>query len=84
MATVITKERFRELGLGYDLEACASCEECVEKDGKLYCGNSKESINDILANDECAFCECCDEERLRDEMSEEEYDAYRHNRLEVR
>lgn len=26
---------------------------------------------------------CVDDERLREDMTDEEYDAYRHNRLEV-
>lgn len=34
--------------------------------------------------DERIDCPEIDEERLREEMTEEEYDAYRHNRLEIK
>ena len=29
------------------------------------------------------ICPCIDEERIREEMTEEEYDAYRHGRLNI-
>ena len=33
--------------------------------------------------DRYEIADCLDEQRLQQEMTDEEYDAYRHNRLEV-
>ena len=76
------KERFYELGLGYDKEACLSCEDCVEKDGKYYCSSDMNSSIEELEK-KFTIADCVDEERIRIEMTEEEYDAFRHNRIEV-
>ena len=79
---IITRERFNELGLGLDKESCLSCEDCIEKCGKFYCELMPEiTIDKAISLDYNA--PCLDEERIRFEMTEEEYDAYRHGRLEI-
>jgi hypothetical protein len=71
----ISRERFNELGLGYDKESCRNCvdADCCEVAQKLF----------SFGYNEDPFCPSVDEERLRMEMTEEEYDAWRHNRLIV-
>lgn len=75
----ISKQRFYELGLGVEKECCICCPDCQEKDGVLFCGDM--NIEDAEKNLEIA--PCLDDERIRMEMTENEYDAYRHNRLTV-
>lgn len=60
----ITKQRFRELGLGCEKDGCEFAGECSG------CGEYE------IAN-------CVDEERIREEMTSFEYNAYSHNRLVV-
>lgn len=68
----ITKERFLELGLGCQTD----CEYLME-DGKCdYCGCE-------CPNDPLKEAPCVDEDRLKTEMTYEEYYAWRHNRLNV-
>lgn len=61
----ITKDRFYELGLGCDKESCV-----------YYQSGDCKGENDF----EIAYG-CIDEGRLQDDMTEEEYDAFRHNNL---
>lgn len=77
----ISRERYNELGLGICRESCEDCELCYEEDGMLMCEEMDVSIDDAIVND--FECPLIDEERLEEEMTEEEYDAYRHNRLEI-
>lgn len=73
----ISKERFDELGLGYD---CDMCEACIySEDCKFY----HNMIKDPNSKHQFVIAPCLDESRLKDEMTEEEYDAYCHNRLTV-
>lgn len=64
---IITKDRFKELGLGCDKSDCIFGENC--KYAKRC--------------DTYDIAPCVDEERLKAEMSEAEYDAFRHNKLKV-
>lgn len=75
----ITKQRFNELGLGVDKESCLSCFDCTKKNGVLFCGE----MNIQEAEQNLEYAPCLDEERIREEMTDEEYDAYRHGRLVV-
>lgn len=77
----ISKERAEDLGLITRKEDCQACDACSELNGRLYCGSAEEFIDEM--GDERIDCPEIDEERLREEMTEEEYDAYRHNRLEI-
>lgn len=77
------KQRFLELGLGFDKEACLSCISCIEQDNKFYCEEASELIDIEEAEKNLEICPCIDEERIREEMTEEEYDAYRHGRLNI-
>lgn len=76
-------ERFYELGLGFDKEACLSCMSCVENNGKVCCDETSEMIDIEEAQKNFEICPCLDEERIREEMTEDEYDAYRHGRLKI-
>lgn len=64
----ITKERFNELGLGCDKDFC-------EEYGYLECSGCNAY--------EIAPCLDLYEESLRMEMTDAEYDALRHDRLDV-
>lgn len=75
----ISKRRFYKLGLGVNKECCLSCPDCTNKDDILFC----DEMNIQEAEKNLEFAPCLDEERIRQEMSDEEYDAYRHGRLEV-
>lgn len=72
----ITRERAIALGLITCAEDCISCEFCTD----CHDTDSAEAINVALKTG--YECPSLDEERLRLEMTEEEYDAWRHNRLE--
>ena len=79
----ISRERYRELGLEICMEDCECCCVCCEKDGKLHC---EEMANNISIEDAIKLgmeCPELDYDRIKDEMTEEEYDAWRHDRLEV-
>lgn len=80
----ISKERFDELGLGRSKEACLDCMFCYD------CYEVRVDVEDsiLLTKIENAIenneeCPSLDEERLREEITEEEYDAWRHNRLNL-
>ena len=78
----ISQNRFKELGLGFDCEACGSCEDSCIINNELHCSQPPNiSVKDAAEN--FSICPCVDEERLELEMTEEEYDAYRHGRLTV-
>jgi len=77
---VITRERANELNFITTREDCVNCGICREENGKLYCDETGLCIDDTPNDVECPEL---DEERLRMEMTDEEYDAYRHNRLKV-
>lgn len=78
----MTKKRFDELGLGYDFESCRCCEHSIKKNGELFCSfNSTVPIKQLMETN--YISDCLDDERLRLEMTDEEYDAYRHNRIEI-
>ena len=80
----ITKERFRELGLGVCKDACKCCESCdIDKHGKYICIDTPVTIDIEKAEQNFEFSPCLDEQRLSLEMTDEEYDDYRHGRLEV-
>ena len=74
------KERFMELGLGFCKEACADCEDSYVKDNELYC-HLQENVSVKEAEERNMICPCLDEERIRMEMSDSEYDDYRHGRI---
>ena len=76
----ISKQRFYELGLGVDKESCLLCEDCKIKNGKAYCGD----LDIEKVQEDFEFAPCLDEERIRHEMSDEEYDAYRHGKLNIK
>jgi hypothetical protein len=69
------KKRFKELGLGYTKEDCACCD--YWEDCPIW-----QELNAIGKCDEI-FCWGLDEERLAEEMTDAEYDAWRHGCLEV-
>ena len=74
----ISRKRAMELGLITCTEDCLNCEFCFD----CHETYDAEVITEELDN---GFeCPCIDEERLRDEMTTEEYDAYRHGRLDIR
>lgn len=79
----ITLERFYDLGLGVSKECCGCCDFCYQdENGRLVCEDDPEmDIEKAEQNHE--FAPCLDEQRLQYEMTDEEYDAYRHGRLEV-
>ena len=78
----ITKERANELGLLVDKESCADCICCIEKNNTLCCDELGITIDEIIGqNKECPEL---DQQRLFVEMTGEEYDAYRHNRLRIK
>lgn len=80
---IMTRERWDELSLGIYKEDCESCEYCYEKDGHFCCDcMSNITIDEAIGKD--YECPCLDEERLEEEMSEEEYDAFRHNRIVIK
>lgn len=72
-------ERARELGLLTCKEDCEVCV-CFIAD-KNSCDENGMSIPAMMK--EGIGCPLLNEGRLRDEMTEEEYDAYRHNKLEI-
>lgn len=74
----ITKARAGELGLFTTKEDCLSCVDCIIRGDTPWCSTSFTPIkeNNML-------CLGLDEHRLRQEMTDEEYEAYRHNKLEV-
>ena len=72
-------ERAKELGLLTCKEDCEACV-CFIPDSNI-CDENKIPI-DIMMK-EGIGCPLICEGRLRDEMTEEEYDAYRHNKLEI-
>ena len=65
---LITKERFNELGLG-----------CEKEDCSYYQNGECDGIDDPYE-----IAECVDNERIKEEMTEEEFFEYRHNNLKVR
>ena len=65
---LITKERFNELGLGCEKEDCI-----------YYQSGECNGIDDPYE-----IAECVDDERIKEEMTEEEFFEYRHNNLKVR
>lgn len=67
---MITKERFNELGLGWDEE---SCNACIYHDDCVLMKKEMRESDDI--------CPEVDDDRLRDEMTVDEYWAYRHNMM---
>lgn len=73
----ISKERALELGLITEADTCLNCELC-ENCHKTY---DADAINTTMKKNNYE-CFGIDEERLRLEMTEKEYDAWRHNRLE--
>lgn len=75
MSMKITRERALELGLILDKEDCLSCMFCFD------CFNTDEPEQIEKAIEEGYECPSTDEERLREDMSEEEYDAWRHGGL---
>ena len=72
----ITRERAIELGLITCAEDCINCEFCTD----CHDTDSAEAINVALKTG--YECPSLDEERLRSDMTKEEYDAWRHGRLE--
>ena len=74
----ISRKRASELGLITNTEDCLFCEFCFD----CHNTNNPDTITTILENG--YECPAIDEERLRDEMTNAEYDAYRHGRLEIR
>ena len=79
----ISKERASELGLLLCNEDCQDCMMCYEKNKTLYCDELPENISIDKAIELGYQCPELDDDRLRDEMTEEEYYAYRHNGLEI-
>ena len=77
----ITRERYEELGLGIYEECCLDCMFCYEANGVIHCDDIDIPVREAIQKG--YECPCIDHERLKSEMTEEEYDAYRHNRLEV-
>ena len=71
----ITRERANELGLTLCAGDCLSCDNCYD----CFCTDNEAAITEIIEN---GFdCPEFNPDRLKSEMTEEEYDAYRHNRL---
>lgn len=79
----ITKERYLELGLNLCKEDCYDCMMCYEKNGEAYCEELPEDVSIDDAIKQGYECPELDYDRLKEEMSEEEYDAWRHGRLNV-
>lgn len=76
----ITRERAYELGLVVCKEDCLDCFFCYEQHRELICDTNGIPISKMES--EQYICPEIDEDRLKMEMTKEEYDAYRHNRLE--
>lgn len=77
------KERAKKLGLLLCKEDCQDCMMCCEKNGVLYCEEMPEDVSIDKAIELGHECPELDEDRLCEEMIEAEYDAYRHNRIEI-
>lgn len=85
MQNIFTKERFNELGLGYDKTSCLDCESCeCGTDNKIYCSeDTEDGITIEQHTNQNDIAPCIDMERIKLEASEEEYDAIRHNSFKV-
>lgn len=78
----ITKERYEELGLSLCKDDCEDCLNCYnDYNGNLCCDELEKTIDKAI--EEGLECPELDKDWLRERMTEEEYDAWRHNRLEV-
>lgn len=77
MRLKITKERATELGLLLCADDCVNCEFCFECHETYDESDIEQAINDGYE------CPGIDDERLCEEMTEEEYYAYRHGGLEI-
>lgn len=77
---VINKQRAVELGLVTNVDDCLGCMYCEERNGEPYCTSAKKYVDNTLETVECPGI---DEQRLQQEMTEEEWDAFHHNRLTV-
>ena len=77
----ITKQRAEELGLLLCKDECKDCMMCYEENGILYCEEFSEDVSIDRAIELGYECPELDKDRLRKEMTEEEYYAYRHNKL---
>ena len=79
----ITKARQQALGLGVCKEDCMACDMCSSADNGTLCCDAMPGITIDVAIQRGYDCPEIDEGRLREEMTEEEYYAYRHNALIV-
>lgn len=75
----ISTERANELGLRCDREGCEYCVEYTAKNDS--CSISGKCI-DVMITEKMQCPGIC-QDRLKHEMTEQEYDAYCHNRLEI-
>ena len=76
----ITKARAYELGLVVCKKDCVDCLYCYERHNELICDINGKPISKMESQQ--YVCPGVDEDRLKTEMTEEEYYAYRHNGLE--
>lgn len=79
----ISRKRYVELGLEICEADCEHCCICYEKDGKLHCEEMADNISIKDAIELGMECPELDYDRIKDEMTDEEYDAWRHNRLDI-
>ncbi len=87
MIVTITKDRYDELGLGIDKESCTDYLFCWNNDDKEHKGLCCDAIPNMTIDEAIEAemdCPNLDNDRLRAEMTDEEYDAWRHNRLRVK
>lgn len=78
----ITKERAQALGLIPTVEDCRDCICSEEYNNEIHCSAlNRIRISTMIQNNES--CPELDDYRICNEMTEDEYDAYRHNRLEI-
>ena len=76
----MTQQRAQELGLITNKTDCLDCINCVTTNNEPWCDAVKTPIKHMGEN---FICPETDKNRLQQEMTEEEYDAYRHNKLEI-
>ena len=77
----MTKSRAKDLGILVCKDECRDCACCYEAHGELWCEDKKTAISAMEAANE--FCPEIDHDKLRENMTKEEYDTFRHNKLDI-
>jgi hypothetical protein len=74
-------KRAKDLGLCFLTNDCLQCENCIKTDAVFTCEETGADLSAL--KDNADISPCVDSSRMKNEMTDAEYDAYRHNRLEI-